>query len=77
MSAYKDQNSPVQFYFGNAAQDLSHLLPAEDEAELQTEASSIDSLEAQMSHLEELDQEMGDCQARLNFLLRDLKNIFG
>jgi len=74
MSAYKDIKAPVQFYFGNAAVDLDHMLPPEDEATVI--ASSSLPLSEQLEAVEMLVEQVDTTQKRLSFLLRDLNRIF-
>ncbi len=64
MSALRDWDFPVHFYFGNAAQDLSHLMPNEDEQNL--------SLESRLNNLENVIQQLSDTQEHISFYLRDI-----
>ena len=66
MSAKRDWDFPVHFYYGNAAHDLSHLLPIEEEAET--------TLEARLSSIEGLISDLEKAQEHLSFYLRDIED---
>jgi len=67
MSAKRDWDFPVHFYYGNAAQDLSHLLPI-DEVEETT-------LEARLSGIELLLEDLTKLQEQISFYLRDVLRV--
>lgn len=82
MSAKLDKTQPIQFYFGNAAKDLSHLLPPEDDkspVDLTADKSilemeTISSLvEQSLVHL----QALRDNRRQLSFLIKDIKRMIG
>lgn len=67
MSAKRDWDFPVHFYFGNAARDLSHLMPVEDEKEM--------SLDARLDNLEMLLGDIEKVQEKISFYLRDILRV--
>jgi len=67
MSAKRDWDFPVHFYFGNAAEDLSHLLPVEEAEDL--------SLEARLSTIESLLDDMKKTGEHISFYLRDILRV--
>ena len=67
MSAKRDWDFPVHFYYGNAAHDLSHLIPVEDEKEV--------SAEARLSSIESIIGEIENSQAQISYYLRDLLRV--
>ena len=67
MSAKRDWDFPVHFYYGNAAQDLSHLLPAHEEVET--------TLEARLSGIENLLTDLTNLQEKISFYLRDVLRV--
>ena len=70
MSAKLDTTQPVRFYYGNAARDLAHLLPADEspETEIGQLLALVESVSAQLESIEETRKEIG-------FLLSDLKRL--
>jgi hypothetical protein len=66
MPANRDPNSVVQFYFGNAARDLGHLLPPEEEG------TELAQLHYQLDEIELLTSEIESTHQHLSFLLRDV-----
>ncbi len=67
MSAKRDWDFPVHFYYGNAAHDLTHLLPIEDDVEL--------TLEARISNIEEILNGLQKTQEHISFYLRDVLRV--
>ncbi|MBP7845053.1 MAG: hypothetical protein KA116_09560 [Proteobacteria bacterium] len=65
MSANRDPNAVVQFYFGNAARDLSHLLPPD-------EATDLEQLHLKLDELEVIANEIEDAHEHISFLFRDI-----
>jgi hypothetical protein len=70
MSTYRDVKAPVQFYFGNALKDLSHLLPEDEEATPQN--TNYENIHAQIHEIEALLNELETTQNHLSFLLREV-----
>lgn len=67
MSAKRDWDFPVHFYYGNAAHDLSHLLPIEDDVEL--------TLEARLASVESILDEIQKNSELITFYLRDILRV--
>ncbi len=67
MSAKRDWDFPVHFYYGNAAHDLSHLLPIEDDVEL--------TLEARLDSVEDLLDSIQKHGEKISFYLRDILRV--
>lgn len=67
MSAKRDWDFPVHFYYGNAAHDLSHLLPNEDDQEL--------SLEARLASVEGILDDIQKNSELISFYLRDILRV--
>lgn len=67
MSAKRDWDFPVHFYYGNAAHDLSHLLPIEDDVEL--------TLEARLESVENLLDAIQKHGEHISFYLRDILRV--
>ncbi len=67
MSAKRDWDFPVHFYFGNAAHDLSHLMPIEDDKEITLEAR-LDNLDMLLSDIEKV-------QEHISYYLRDILRV--
>ncbi len=65
MSANRDPNAVVQFYFGNAARDLSHLLPPD-------EATDLEQLHLKLDELEVIANEIENAHEHISFLFRDI-----
>lgn len=68
MSAEFDRSQAPRFYFGNAARDLAHLLPPEENSE---SVEIFDSLDQS----ERLLWQIRHAQEKLSFLVADLKRI--
>lgn len=67
MSAKRDWDFPVHFYYGNAAHDLSHLLPIEDDVE--------QTLEARLASVEGLINDIQKHSEHISFYLRDILRV--
>ncbi len=67
MSAKRDWDFPVHFYFGNAAHDLSHLMSIEDDKEITLEAR-LDNLDMLLSDIEKV-------QEHISYYLRDILRV--
>lgn len=67
MSAKRDWDFPVHFYYGNAAHDLSHLLPIEDDVEL--------TLEARLASVEGILDDIQKNSELISFYLRDILRV--
>ena len=82
MPASRDSSQKIAFYFGNAARDLNHLLPA-DEA---SHSACVDILERQ-EQIDNLHQILDSVQSHLtevqksrrqiSYLLSDLRRMLG
>lgn len=70
MSANWDRNQKIQFYFGNAAKDLSDFLPPEEKPAARTE-----ELGTLLSGAEQQIQRILEAQKEISFLLSDLKRM--
>jgi len=67
MSAKRDWDFPVHFYYGNAAHDLTHLLPIEDDVEL--------TLEARLESVEDILDAIQKHGEKISFYLRDILRV--
>ncbi len=69
MSANWDRNQKIQFYFGNAAKDLSDFLPPEEKSVAPSDLLNLlTEAETQILKIEE-------AQREISFLLSDLKRM--
>ncbi len=81
MSAKIDKTQPIQFYFGNAARDLNHLLPPEEMKSIDLTADkSVVEMEVISSLIDQSLMHLNaiqDNRRQLSFLLKDIKRMIG
>lgn len=69
MPANRDWDLPVHFYYGNAATDLKHMLPPEEELNMSNRiVDKLSSLDSLISKLE-------NNQKELNFFIQDIRRF--
>lgn len=69
MPANRDWDLPIHFYYGNAAKDLKHMLPPEEELQLSNQI--VDKL----SSLDQLIDRLEKNQKELNFFIQDIRRF--
>lgn len=76
MSANRDLEFPIHYYFGNAAKDLSHLMPIEDEIEAAVqEASTEANIEYRLNQIDSILEKLTEAQEKISFYLRDIVRV--
>lgn len=76
MSANRDLEFPIHYYFGNAAKDLAHLMPIEDEIEAAVqEASTEANIEYRLNQIESILEKLTNAHEQISFYLRDIVRV--
>jgi hypothetical protein len=76
MSANRDLEFPIHYYFGNAAKDLSHLMPIEDEIEAAVqEASTEANIEYRLNQIDSILEKLTEAHEQISFYLRDIVRV--
>ena len=76
MSATRDREFPIHYYFGNAVKDLAHLLPIEEEIEAAVqEANTEATIEYRLNQIDNILEKLTEAQEQISFYLRDIVRI--
>jgi hypothetical protein len=76
MSATRDLEFPIHYYFGNAAQDLAHLMPIEDEIEAAVQELSTEAnIEYRLNQIDNILEKLTAAHEQISFYLRDIVRV--
>ncbi len=76
MSATRDKNQRVQFFYGNAVKQLSEFMPA-DESPIQSNQSEMELINSQIDRSLDTLAQLQAANRHISFLVRDMKRVLG